>query len=82
MHKEIWYYSKLETAQMVGKSTQTIILWEKAGDKLEAEGKPRLIPQAFRFFKDNKCGGNRYWTAQDIEKIKIYADSVRRGKQV
>lgn len=52
-------YSRKEVADLVGVSTQTIRLWEDAGN----------IPQSIR--DDNDY---RYWLEEDVEKIKEYAD--------
>lgn len=69
------YYGKKDVATIVDKSTQTIHLWTRWSDELEAEGKERLIPKPVRFDNDY-----RYWTEEDLEKIKEFADWLRCNK--
>lgn len=58
-------YRRNEVAKEVGVSTQTIRLWEEAG----------VIPQSVR--DDNNY---RYWSVEDLEKIKSYASTSRKER--
>lgn len=58
-------YSRKEVATLVGVSTQTLRLWEDAG----------AIPASSRDENDY-----RYWCEDDIEKIKVYANTPRKDK--
>lgn len=74
------YYSKSETAELIGMSTQTLVLWDKESVKLEAEGKERLIPKPIRIFPELK-GGHRYWFEGDIADIIAYSHTVKKGRK-
>lgn len=67
-------YSKSEVAQIVGRSPQTINLWDKWSTELADSGKPRLIPAPIRM--DNNY---RFWTQEAVEKIKVYAQNIKYG---
>lgn len=58
-------YRRNEVAQEVGVTTQTIRLWEDA----------KVIPQSVR--DDNNY---RYWSEEDLEKIKAYASISRKER--
>jgi hypothetical protein len=68
------YYKKREVADLVGKSPQTINLWDKWSREREEAGEERLIPKPIRL--DNNY---RYWHEDDIEKIKEFADNIEYG---
>lgn len=68
------YFTKNEVAEEVGRNHQTIHLWHKASEELEAQGKERLIPAPLRL--DN---GYRMWSESDLQKIKEFADTVGYG---
>ena len=60
-------FSRTEVATICNVSTQSLRLWEDAG----------VIPQATR--DEN---GYRYWTGEEVEQIKQYAEipyKVKRG---
>lgn len=58
-------YSRKEVATICGVSTQIIRIWEDNG----------IIPKSVRDENDY-----RYWTEDDIEAIKLYANLPRKEK--
>lgn len=68
------YFMKGEVAELVGRSPQTIHLWDKWSNELEEGGDERLIPQPYR---DNS--NYRLWSEEDIDKIKEFAENIQRG---
>jgi len=74
------YFIRSEVAEMVGRTSQTIHLWDKWSDELEARGEERLIPAPIRIggAEDEKFK-YRYWSAEDVEKIKEFADNIKYG---
>lgn len=66
------YYSKAETAELLGKSTQTLVIWDKRSDKEEADGGVRYIPKPLRLFKL----GERYWKREDIEDMREFFERI------
>jgi len=71
----IEYYRIGKVSQIVGKSVQTIKLWDKWSDDLATNGSERLIPASFRYGGQ----GVRYWTEEDIEKINNFSKSIKYG---
>lgn len=69
------YYSKREVADLVGRSPQTIVLWDKWSEEEEAKGAKRLIPAPMRI----GSGDYRFWNDDDIEAIKLFANTIERG---
>lgn len=66
-----------EVAEMVGRSTQTIRLWDRISNDKEKWGEKRLIPKPIMKGTGNKQV--RYWKEEDIEKIKEFAEKLKRG---
>jgi len=64
-----------EVAKIVGKTPQTIKVWEEISDELEKQGKPRLIPKSIRLGAQQI----RYWTPEDVEKIKEVSERIKWG---
>jgi DNA-binding transcriptional MerR regulator len=58
-------YSRKEVAEICGVSTQIVRRWDDSG----------YIPKSVRDENDY-----RYWTEDDIEVIKLYADLPRKEK--
>lgn len=71
----IKYYSSTEVANLIGKSRQTIVNWDKYSYELEAQGKKRLIPSPLRIRKNK----NRYWSKEQIEEIRHFRDNIKHG---
>lgn len=69
------YYSIGVVAKVIGKSEQTIKLWEKWSDQLEAEGKERFIPKSTRLGKNK----TRCWTEEQIIEIKKFSENIKYG---
>lgn len=69
------YYKVGTVAEIVGKSRQTIQLWDTYSDELDQEGKIRLIP------KSTRLGGNgiRCWTSLEIDEIIEFSNNVKYG---
>lgn len=71
----IEYYTVGTVSKAIGKSPQTIKLWDKWSDELQEQGKSRLIPESTRI-------GNNYvrcWTINQILEIKEYSNSIKYG---
>lgn len=74
------YFSRGEVAEMVGRTPQTIHLWDKWSDELEARGEKRLIPAPIRYGEPNDGRYRyRYWSMEDIEEIKKFAENLKYG---
>ncbi|KXZ39464.1 hypothetical protein SAMN05661008_00349 [Alkalithermobacter thermoalcaliphilus JW-YL-7 = DSM 7308] len=69
----IQYYTTTDVAKEVGKSQQTIWLWDKYSNELEARNEPRLIPVPL--WHNN----SRYYTAEQVEEIKEFSNNIKRG---
>jgi len=69
------YYSIGEVAEIVGKSIQTIRLWDVWSDEREEEGQERFIPKPLRLTNRDV----RYWNDEDIAQIQEFSDSIRYG---
>ena len=69
------YYTLTEVAQLCGKSAQTVKLWNKKSDELEAAGKERLIPRPH--IEPNSY---RYWSNDDAQKIVQYATQTHKER--
>lgn len=67
-------YTPKEIADKLGKSKQTLILWDKYSDELEAKGQQRLIPRPSR-----DSIGNRSWTEAQYQEIKEFSDKISYG---
>lgn len=68
------YFKKREVADIVGRSAQTINLWDKWSREREENGEERLIPKPMRL--ENNY---RYWCEEDIDKIKEFANNIEYG---
>lgn len=71
----ITYFPIGIVAKIVGKSTQTIRLWDVWSDDLALNGSERLIPKSHRFGKNRI----RYWTMEEITQIQSFSKSVKYG---
>lgn len=69
------YYNSREVAEIVGRTRQTVVNWDKYSTELEERGDERLIPKPIRIGKNR----NRYWTKVQIEEIKHFKDNMKRG---
>ncbi len=72
MDKQDYLPPKL-VAELIGKSKQTLILWDKYSDELESQGEARLIP------KPVIIGNSRYWTPDDLVKIREFSNNRSYG---
>ena len=68
------YYKKREVADLVGRSPQTINLWDKWSREEVEQGGSRFIPEPLRL--DNNY---RYWSEDDIPKIREFASNIQYG---
>lgn len=71
-------FSKKEVAELVGRSPLTIHHWDKWSDEREECGEERFIPKAVRIGKGETK--YRYWTNEDVEKIKEFANWVAENR--
>lgn len=71
----ITYFPIGIVAKIVGKSTQTIRLWDVWSDDLALNGSERLIPKSHRFGKNRI----RCWTMEEITQIQSFSKSVKYG---
>lgn len=69
------HYTVTETAQLCGKSTQTLKMWMKASDKKEEAGEERLIPKPHV-----EPNGYKYWSAEDAQRIVEYAQLTHKER--
>jgi DNA-binding transcriptional MerR regulator len=69
------YYSIGTVSEIVGKSKQTIRLWDVWSDKLELNDSERLIPQSCRIGKT----GTRCWTEDEIKEIVSFSKNLKYG---
>jgi len=67
------YYTSREVAEMVLRTTQTVVNWDKYSKILEERGENRLIPAPLMI------GDKRYWNDEDLKKIIRFRDSIRPG---
>lgn len=63
-------------AKLVGKSNQTVRLWDIWSDELALNGSERLIPESTRFGKNQV----RYWTLEEVDKIKSFSRNIKYGE--
>jgi hypothetical protein len=66
-------YTPQSVADIIGKSKQTIILWDKYSDQLERDGRERLIPRPLWI------NNGRFWTEEDLPLIEKFSKSICRG---
>ena len=71
----ITYFPIGIVAKIVGKSTQTIRLWDVWSDDLALNGSERLIPKSHRVGKNRI----RCWTMEEITQIQSFSKSVKYG---
>lgn len=69
------YYNSREVAEIIGRSRQTLVNWEKYSEIREKRGQDRLIPKPIRVGKNR----NRHWTREQIEEIKKFRDNMKSG---
>lgn len=67
--------SALEVSKLIGKSKQTLILWDKQSEELVRNNQERLIPKPIRL------GGSmsRYWTVEQAEEIRKFSENISYG---
>jgi len=71
----ICYFTIGTVAKIVGKSVQTIGLWEKWSKELEKAGEKRLIPHCHRIGK----GNIRCWNMEEIQRIVDFSKNIKYG---
>lgn len=69
------YYSIGQVAALVGKTGQTVRLWDMWSEAEEAEGRERFIPRPIRVGKL----GVRYFAEEDLPAIKKFAKNIPYG---
>lgn len=67
------YYNMREAGIEVGKSYQAILDYTKYSDKLELEGKERLIPKPVLIDKV------KHFSQDEVEQIKDFIKTLKRG---
>jgi len=67
------HFTTGDVSALVGKSRLTITNWDKYSDMLEKGQGDRLIP------KPLKVNGIRYWTEEQVERIKEFSETMERG---
>lgn len=70
------YFSVGTVAEIVGKSRQTIQLWDSWSDELKTQGKERLIPKSSRIGKNRV----RCWTSSEIDLIVKFSKNIEYGQ--
>lgn len=71
----VTYFPIGTVAKIVGKSVQTIRLWDVWSDDLALNGSERLIPESHRVGK-NKV---RCWTMEEITQIQLFSKNLKYG---
>lgn len=69
------YFKITGVAKEVGVHPNTLRLWDKYSDILEAEGQDRLIPKPYLM----GVKGIRYWSKSDIKEIISYKNKDKFG---
>lgn len=69
------YYSIGTVAELVGKSVQTIRLWDSWSEDLASNGSERLIPASHRIGKNK----TRCWTEDEIQQIVEFSKNLKYG---
>ena len=69
------YYNAREIGEMIGRSRQTIVNWDKYSTELEEKGRERLIPKPC--YRDGKK--QRFWIEYKIKDIKNFCNNLKRG---
>ena len=72
---EFEVFSISTVAKIIGKTTQTLRLWDTWSKDREAEGLDRLIPESYRIGKNRV----RCWSAEQVHQIKKFSDSIKYG---
>lgn len=72
----VLYYTTTDVAKAIGKSQQTIWLWDKYSKELEAQNRPRLIP------KPLVIGRKRLFTEEQLQEIADFSNYIQRGDLV
>lgn len=67
------HFTTGDVSTLVGKSRLTITNWDKYSDMLEKGQGDRLIPRPL------KVNGIRYWTGEQVERIKKFSETMERG---
>lgn len=62
-------------AKIVGRSVQTIRLWDNWSDDLEANGSDRLIPASRRVGKNK----TRCWPMSEVTLIEVFSKNIQYG---
>jgi predicted DNA-binding transcriptional regulator AlpA len=71
----IEYFRVGTVAEIVGKSRQTVQLWDSWSDELESDGKSRLIPKSTRIGKNEV----RCWTEMEISQLVEFSKNIKYG---
>lgn len=69
------YFRVGTVADIVGKSRQTIQLWDSYSDSLEDQNKSRLIPKSTRIGQN----GIRCWNEDEIDMIVTFSKGIKYG---
>lgn len=69
------YYTAKEVGMLVNRTHLTVHLWDTWSNELAERGEARLIPEPLKVGKQ----GTRYWSEEDIEMIKKFANNIQRG---
>jgi len=68
-----YYYTVGNVQVLINRNYCTIIGWDNFSDLLEQRGTKRLIPKPLR------VNGIRYYTKEQVEEIRIFSVSKKRG---
>lgn len=69
------YYSIGIVAKFIGRTTQTLRLWDDYSEELEATGRDRIIPTPTRIGKNN----TRCWNEEEVLSIAKFAKNIGYG---
>ena len=75
-HEGTMYFTKKEVAELVERTPLTIHHYDSWSNEREKEGEERFIPTP------TILGNYRYWTLEDVEKIKEFLEWVNENKGV
>ncbi len=94
VHEGITYYSPMDIARMIGRSKQTVVLWDKYSDELERleyerllragvdKESARILSLGKRFIPKPKRFGvkmTRLWSEDQLEEIIKFSKNVTYG---
>lgn len=83
-HNGSQVFSACQVGAMVGVSARLIRYYDSLSEKLEAAGKPRLIPRPVLSDQFERRGlftdRVKTWTATDVEEIRRFRQTKRHGE--